>query len=354
MDQADIQKKFSPYKLLLPIFIGLGVVVWLFSKEFDPDVFNRIEWGRNTAFGALGILFLVALRVLGYTWRLRILTDNQLKWKRCLIIIVLWSFASAISPSAVGGTALAIVILSLEGMSIGKSTAIAIATLLLDLIFFVSFAFIMYLTLGADQFFGGEGCGGGLGIQEKYGSISTLFFVVLIGMCVYLGLIFYAVFFNSNALRKLLSFVFRLPFLKKFKTKAVQSVDDIDLSAQHFKTKKPKYFLALLGTTMISWTARFLLVNPVLFSFVNLNFLDHITLYARNFVLWMIMIVPTTPGASGISEVALSELICEFVPDPALSPVLILVWRSFDYFLYLILGIIIVPRWLGRVFSKRK
>jgi len=352
MDQADIQKKFSPYKLMLPVFIGLGVVVWLFSKEFDPDVFSRIEWGPNTAIGIVGIFILVALRVIGYTWRLRILTDYELNWKRCLIIIILWSFASAISPSAVGGTALAIVILSLEGMTIGKSTAIAIATLLLDLIFFVSFALIMYLVLGSHRFFGGEDCGG-LGIQEKYGSVSTLFFVVLIGMVVYLGLIFYAVFFNSNALRGLLSFVFRIPFLKKHKAKAIKSVDDIDLSAQHFKSKKLSYFLALLGTTMLSWTARFLLVNPVLLSFVNLNFLDHLTLYARNFVLWMIMIVPTTPGASGISEVALSELICEFVPDPALSPVLILVWRSFDYFLYLILGIIIVPRWLARVYRKK-
>ncbi len=354
MDQADIQKKFSPYKLLLPIVIGLGVVVWMFSKEFDPEVFSRIEWGPNTAIGFILILLLVGLRILGYTWRLSILTDNELNWKRCLIIIILWSFASAISPSAVGGTALAIVILSLEGMSIGKSTAIAIATLLLDLIFFVVFAFIMYLLLGTDRFFGGEACGSGLGIQEKYGSISTVFFAVLIGMTIYLALIFYAVFFNSNALRGVLSFIFKIPFLKKFRTRAIKSVDDIDESGRHFKTKKPKYFLALLGTTMLSWTARFLLVNPVLFTFVNLDFLDHLTLYARNFVLWMIMIIPTTPGASGVSEVALGELICEFVPDPALSPVLILVWRSFDYFIYLILGIIIVPKWLSRVFRKKK
>jgi len=338
---------------MIPIIIGLGVVVWLFAKEFDPAVFSTIEWGSNTAFGFLGILLLVGLRLLGYTLRLRILSDGLLDWRRCFEIIILWSFASAISPSAVGGTALAIVILSLEGLTIGKSTAIAIATLLLDLIFFVVFSLIMYAVLGTDRFFGGEACGGGLGIQEKFGSFQYFFFLILGIMLIYLGLIFYAVFFNSNALRGLLSWVFKLPFLKRFRAKAIQSVDDVDTSAAIFRTKPPKYFLALFGATMLTWTARFLLVNPVIASFVNLSMLDHVTLYARNFVLWMVMIVPTTPGASGVSEVALSELICEFVPDPALSPVVILVWRLFDYFLYLILGMIILPRWLARVFKKK-
>lgn len=354
MQQADLEKKLSPAKMMIPIIIGLAVVGWLFFKEFDPEVIHRIEWGSHTALGVLGILFLVALRIFGYTLRLKILGDGELNWRRCFEIIILWSFASAISPSAVGGTALAIVILSFEGLTVGRSTAIAIATLLLDLIFFVVFALIMYALLGSHRFFGGESCGTGLGIQERFGSFQYFFFIVLGGMVVYLSLIFYATFGNSNALRGLLGRIFSIKFLRRFRRKALKTVDDIDTSAAIFRSKPPKYFLALLGSTMLSWTARFLLVNPVIASFVPLGFWDHLTLYARNFVLWMIMIVPTTPGASGVSEVALSELICEFVPDPALSPVVILVWRSFDYFLYLILGMIIIPRWIRRVYANRK
>ncbi len=140
MKQAEIQKRFAPWKLMIPMLIGLSVVIWMFAKEFDPNVMSQVHWGMNTVLGLLGVFILVIARIAGYTMRLRLLTEGQMNWRSCLEVILLWSFASAISPSAVGGTALAIVILSLEGLSVGRSTSISIANLILYLLFFVFFS----------------------------------------------------------------------------------------------------------------------------------------------------------------------------------------------------------------------
>ncbi len=351
MEREELEKKLSPGKLMIPVAIGLAVVSYLFYKEFDATLFSQLRWTSRTTWSLIFIVALIFFRFLGYILRLRILTEKKLNWKSCFEVISLWSFGSAISPSAVGGTALAIFILNKEKINVGKSTTIAITTLLLDLIFFVVFSLIMYWVLGGDLFFGGDkDCGDQIGMQNIFGSYRAFFFTGLAGTVVYLSIIAYAVLINPKTIYRLFNWLFSFRFLNKWKTNALKVAQDLEESSNHLQYKTSKYWVGLFATTMLAWTARFLLVNPIVGAFVDLNITEQLTIFARNFVLWMVMIMPTTPGASGVAELSLSELICEFMPYESLGPLLILVWRFFDYFLYLFLGIIILPRWIRRVF----
>ncbi len=351
MEREDLEKKLSPTKLLIPVLIGLAVVSYMFFKEFDASLFHQLQWTNRTTLSLIAIFLLVILRFIGYISRLRILTEGKLNWSQCFEDISLWSFGSAISPSAVGGTALAIFILTKEKISIGKSTTIAITTLILDLVFFVLFSLIMYFSLGNDLFFGvNKSCGDSAGLQNMFGNYKTFFFAGLAGVVIYLSLIAYAVFVNPKTIYNLFNAIFSIQFLRKWKAKALKVADDLQESSRHLKGKSFRYWLGLLATTTLAWVSRFLLVNPVIAAFVPLNFTEQVTVFARNFVLWMVMIMPTTPGASGVAEFSLSALICEFIPE-SLGPLVILVWRFFDYFLYLFLGIVILPRWIKRVFK---
>ena len=65
------------------------------------------------------------------------LTDKGLTWVQAFRVIMLWEFTSAITPSTVGGTAVAVVFIHKEGMSVGKSTAVVLATSFLDELYFV-------------------------------------------------------------------------------------------------------------------------------------------------------------------------------------------------------------------------
>ena len=287
-------------------------------------------------------------------YRVRVLSGKELNWRQSFDVITLWEFSSAISPSAVGGSAVAMFILNKEGLNLGKSTTIAITTLFLDLLAFILLSSLCLILLGTDSFFGiGQDCEQGSDLASSFfTNLPKVYVFVIVGILVVLTAIYYGVFVNSSRFRRMIIWVFSGKLFRRWRTDAVQMTYDLDLTATELATKGIKFWGQVFLATVLTWSARFLLVNPVLAAFTKLNLMDHLIVYARNFVLWLVMLVPTTPGASGVSEATLGELICEFVPYPGLSPVILLIWRFFDYFIYLILGVIILPRWINKTFSS--
>ncbi len=77
----------------------------------------------------------MVLRDVGYMIRIKILSEQQLTWKQSFRIIMLWEFTSAVTPSAIGGTSLAVLYVNKEGIPVGRSTAIVMATSFLDELF---------------------------------------------------------------------------------------------------------------------------------------------------------------------------------------------------------------------------
>ena len=113
---------------IYPILIGLGVVGYMFWKDFDKEVFAGISFTWHTVFWLfMAVLFMFG-RDIGYIIRIRILSNNQLSWYQAFRVIMLWEFTSAITPSAVGGTSVAIIYVHKEGISVGRSSAIVMLT----------------------------------------------------------------------------------------------------------------------------------------------------------------------------------------------------------------------------------
>jgi uncharacterized membrane protein YbhN (UPF0104 family) len=126
--QNKIQKKISPKRIILPAILGLSVVAYMFYKEFEPNVFNLLSFTWTTIIFVFISLILMAIKDFGYMLRLRILSKKKLSWRKIFNIIMLWEFASAITPGAVGGTSIAVVFIHKEGVNVGKSTSIVMAT----------------------------------------------------------------------------------------------------------------------------------------------------------------------------------------------------------------------------------
>ena len=64
------------------------------------------------------------------------------------------------------------------------------------------------------------------------------------------------------------------------------------------------------------------------------------------------MLVMPTPGGSGFSEYFFSEYLGEFIPVAGLAIILALLWRIITYYLYLVIGVIVFPRWIKEKFGK--
>ena len=69
-------------------------------------------------------------------------------------------------------------------------------------------------------------------------------------------------------------------------------------------------------------------------------------------ILWMVMVVSPTPGGSGISEYAFKEYYSDIFYSTSAIIFVTLVWRIISYYLYLVLGLIIIPNWIKKSFSK--
>jgi uncharacterized membrane protein YbhN (UPF0104 family) len=150
---AELLKKFSPRRIVLPIIIGLSVATFLLLRNFDKTAFENIQFSKTAIWALILAILMVIVRDIAYIYRIRLLTDQHLSWRKSFDVIMLWEFASAITPSIVGGTAFALFILNREKIPAGKSTTIVLLTAFLDELFFIIMAPIFIIFVGKQQVF---------------------------------------------------------------------------------------------------------------------------------------------------------------------------------------------------------
>src|SRR5512140_3494650 len=101
-DAKQILKTFRTSRILLPMFLGLGVATYLLLSNFDKHAFMNVRWSWNSSFWILMALLATAVRDLAYMVRIKALTDQELDWWRSFTVIMLWEFASAVVPGMLG------------------------------------------------------------------------------------------------------------------------------------------------------------------------------------------------------------------------------------------------------------
>ena len=342
-----IQSFFSAKRIILPILIGLSVALYLVLKDFDVDVFKAINFNFSFWMWMFLALVFVAIRDIAYMIRLRILTDKKLTWRQCFDVVLLWEFASSLTPSVVGGSAIAMFIINQENISLGRSTAIVMITAIFDELFYIVTVPIIIFMAGYNHVFV-NGSWQFLGSNLSMGTLFFIgyFFIVLLVLLLSIG-----VFFRPYQMRYLIVSVFSFGFLKRWKFKATRTGNEIIIASKEFKDKTFLYWLKLFGITFTSWTSRFLVVN-CLIAAVSIN-PDHFLIYARQLVMWVILLISPTPGGTGVAEFFFPVFLKEFIPE-GLSPALALLWRVFSYYPYIFIGIIILPIWIRRIIKRKQ
>jgi len=341
----QIAKYFSTQRIIAAVVIGLLVSLYLIFKDFQLEKYKHLQWGYSASLYLLIAIVLMFVRDLAYIYRLRVLTENKIRWKYSFQVIMLWEFASALTPSVVGGSAAALYIVSKECHSIGKSTAIVMITALLDELFYIVMVPIVFIFVSANQLF----------VHGQFnffgmGNLPTqLIFYIGYGFILLLtSIIFLAIFFRPLVFKIVLERIFSLRFLHRWKSKVSKTGDEIILTSIEMKGKPFVFWFKAFGATFLSWTARFWVVNFLIMAFIVGG--DQLLIYARQLVMWVILLISPTPGGSGIAEYMLPRFIGEYMGD--FSNEIALVWRLISYYAYLIIGAIVLPVWLRRVYKK--
>jgi uncharacterized protein (TIRG00374 family) len=385
-DQDVIKSSFQKWKIWTAIFLGISVAAFMlyrslnetrfvkvatgkgthrwidgnhngvvdFSQIIDfkeaksgdykieslSDVLLSISWTEKTFFWIFVALLCMVGRDFFYIWRIRMLTNNQLSWMKGFSVIMLWEFASALSPGVVGGAAVAMFILNREKITLGRSTAIVFITTMMDNLFYVMMIPLTFLFISSSDLFP-ISYSGSQAIQVVFWTGYSLIAAAAI-------LLFVALFIWPKFSKKLLSGIFSLPILRRWKLKAIQTGDDIIITSKEMKKETFLSWIKVFLVTCGSWISRYLVINAILQAFLDLTLYDHTLILGKQFVLWLFMLVSPTPGASGVAEYAFGELLVSFSSSTILLAGMAVIWRLISYFPYLFIGAWILPRFIRK------
>ncbi len=332
------------WKTALPLVFGAAVAIWLIRKDIDMATLRSIPLDGHTLI-CIGLALLAVVgRDFGLAWRFHTIAAGDLTWKRAFRTDIMCAFTSAITPSVVGGSALAIFYLNREGISIGRATALTLTTLFLDELFFVVFCPIMVLIVPlSDLFAAGASVSGG--VSAFLGGVEIVFWLVYAGIVVWTAVLYIAIIARPDATSHVLEKMSGWRILRRFSGKILNMAHNMVATSQWVKGRSARWWLNVFGSTVLSWFSRYFVVSFLFLAFVPSA--SQLLVFARQFVVWVVLMVSPTPGGSGISEWLFATYYGDLIGSVGLAAVLALVWRLLSYYIYIIGGCTLLPGYFG-------
>ncbi len=347
--QKQVEQQLHPQRILFPIllgFVGIGYLGW---RDFDAAFLKSIQWNGKTLVWLAAAVALLVGRHLLLSYRLRAITDRFFSWWKSIQLMLIWEFSAAISPTSLGGSLVAFFILAKEKLSAARTTTAVLYTIVLDTAVFLLLIPVLVIFQGP------------LGIRpyvtqwlelEVWGwSLLTFYFIMLLyGLFFFLGLFVYPLWIRWLLVRST-----RLPFLRRFRQRAIETGNDIVLAAGALRQKPLLYHLQMFGVSFVAWAMRFLILNCVLLAFVPdlaFDWRSQFLIFSRTAFIYLFMAFMPTPGSSGIVELVFNGFLKDFTP-PSLAFVVASVWRLLSYYIYLFVGLFVTSFWLRRILRRR-
>ena len=244
-------------------------------------------------------------------------------------IVISSTFVAGITPSSAGGEFLRVHSLNRNGIPLGKATAIVVGERLLDAIFIFSclpFAFYILGDIFSDYKF-----------DAAFLTANFLVFVLLV-------FFIYGVWKPEKVkyVTRRLTGRFAPFFGKKTDAAVSHLMEQIDREIDHFHDSVRVFFsegkkglLWGIACTFIFWTVDFSLLILILMGLSQTPSIT--TVLAAQVLLAVIMVIPATPGASGVAELGAASIFSIFV-DSSILGITVLAWRALTYHMNLLIG----------------
>ncbi len=352
----EIPYQFNSRRILLPILIGLLLVAYLIFQDVTTHgvdfktALQHLQWQGKTWFWLALAVAMVVLRDLAYMVQLRILTDGHLPWRSVIEVILLWDFFAAVSPSVMGGAAVAVYMLIKEKLTVGRSTAIVFTTVLLDEIFYLSMLPLGLWIVGKEAVFAGLA-----DMQSDLISVGlmTIFWLAYGAIFVYVLFLGASLFVWPNVMNRLLRILFMFRIFKRWRRWGLRTARDLLITSVELRDKPKNFWWKLWGITAVAWFARYMVLNCILaaFSRMPMGLYEHVLAIARQAALFIIMVISPTPGSSGVAEAGFTLMFSDMAPLGLVLP-MALFWRTISYYPYLFIGVPVLSRWVKRVYRE--
>lgn len=272
-------------------------------------------------------------------WRLKVLShalDPSVTislWEGTRIVIANL-FLANITPALAGGEPLRIYLLKEDGMDVGCATAAVVGERLIDaicLLILIPIAFFIFEDKLNNPF---------LTVGLTIGITLFIIFIVLF---------IYAVKYPERSKAHLVRIMHRFSRLRKKKSEAdhaklltfiSKEVDSFHAGMEFFVGEGKRAFLYVSLLTVAYWGLSFLIPSMLLMGLGLPPYV--IESYAAQLLLLVIVLIPTTPGASGVAELSISGLYGVIIGSSYnyLLGVFVLLFRLITYHMNLLAGAI--------------
>lgn len=319
------------------VSITLGLIISLFSimiilaLTFDKDSLEALR-RVNIYWFILALL----LHILSWIiWGLRISVmsghmnkDLKVSLKDGIGIALANLFLAAITPSMAGGEPIRIHLLSRKGLGVGKSTALVLGERVFDAVFVLSLIPISIWVFG------------------MYVEIRFVKFGLMIGLSLFIAgicLFIYSI-IRPDSVKNIIK-----SMLKRLKIKSMERrledlfkkvdgfVDGFQKGASDIFKRENKIGILIISILTASyWFVEFLIPSCILKGLDQ----DPIILQSisAQILLMVIVMIPLTPGSSGIAEGGAALLYSTIIPNKSVLGILILTWRFITYHINIIFG----------------
>jgi len=240
--------------------------------------------------------------------------------------------AGTITPGQAGGEPVRVHELFRAGVKVGDATAIVIMERVLDGIVLTGMGVVIMLLT-----------------REIWSSFSSTLIILIIIAWVFLMSFLFIPFLAVRYPDRMKCLILRVITWitsklsgTRFSTSrmcacADTEIDNFFASITQFTRNSGWGLLAGGGTTVLFWVTEFMVASVILMGlgldpYVVLSFFFQI-------LIAIIMMIPTTPGSSGITELSTSSLYALIVPAGMLG-IFVLLWRFVTFYLNIILGTI--------------
>ncbi|WP_233084809.1 lysylphosphatidylglycerol synthase transmembrane domain-containing protein [Methanococcoides orientis] len=248
---------------------------------------------------------------------------------RSIEIVTSSTFLASVTPSSIGGEPLRIHLLNQDSVPVGNATAVVLGERLLDGIL------IMMAAPVALHLFRRVISTSGLDMVIMAGEIALILVFIMV---------IYAV-WHPHHTRKALNFMLHRiagflgkgndPRLERIMGKMDMVIEDFHYSMAFFVTKGRRGLLFGSIYTILFWLVEFAMVPVIL---MGLNQPPSIIIsFAAQVLLMILLVIPVTPGSSGVAELGATSLFSVFVPAYMVG-IVVVAWRVFTLYMNLIVG----------------
>jgi uncharacterized protein (TIRG00374 family) len=317
----------------LAVSIGFSVIVLAIVLYFTIDEQTITYLARLDPIFLLLALGVHLCSLCFWALRIKMMSKSlgyRVRFSHCLNMVFANMLIAAITPSQMGGEPVRIHELYRAGVKVGDATAVVIMERVIDGIVIGGIAAIAMLLLSSHW-------------STLEVNFATPMFISWIVVSAFVLIFAYSV-RNPDFLKGILRRV-SLWVAKRWHSKKIDKfIDAIDHEVDNFNGSLSRFvgggkiglFWGFLFSTLY-WVFEFAIVSLILMGLGEDPYIFES--FIVQLIIAIFMMVPLTPGGSGIAELSATSLYGLFIPSSIVG-ILVVLWRFILYYINIIIGIL--------------